>query len=168
MKNKKNIIAIILIIALNGLALASWLYLFSYLGEKSDFIKGQQEKISINDKRFENSNSLRSSVNEITDKKQKIDLVFLDKENIVGFIEKLESLAGKTGSSIEIGNISESQEKNGLSVQFALTGEFSKLFQYLSFLENLPYLVDVSSVNFKKESAKQWEADFEILVSGFI
>lgn len=169
MRNKKFITTIILIILLNGVALAGWLYLFSNLRKENNFIREEREKIMISDKKLENSSSLKILMNEVIDEKQKIDSAFLNKDNIVDFIENLESIAGKTGASIKIGKINiTSQERKGLSVQFNLTGDFNQLFHYLIFLENLPYLINIEKIDFQKLAPNEWRADFEILVSSFI
>jgi Tfp pilus assembly protein PilO len=169
MNNKKFIITIILIFLLNGAALAGWLYLFSNLKKQNNFIKEEQQKILVSDKKLENSNSLKTLMNEIIDEKQKIDSVFLDKDSVVNFIENLESIAGKTGASIKIGNINiDSQKKKGLSLQFNLTGNFNQLFHYLILVEKLPYLINIETMDFKKSASNEWEADFEILVNSFI
>lgn len=169
MKSKKFIITIILIILLNGVALAGWLYLFSILKGQNDLAKEEQQKIAVSEKKFQNSNSLKGLMNEIVGEKQKIDSVFLDKENIINFIENLESIADKTGASIKISSINiNNQDKKGLSLQFKLAGNFNQLFQYLVLLENLPYLIDIERVDFRNLAPNEWEANFEILVNSFM
>jgi Tfp pilus assembly protein PilO len=167
MKNKKFITTIVLVVLLNGAVLAGWLYLFSNLKKQNNFIKEERQKILVSDKKLENSNSLKTLMNEIIEEKQKIDSVFLDKESIVNFIENLESIAGKTGASIKIGNINDNQEKKGLSLQFNLTGNFNQLFHYLILLEKLPYLINIERMDFKKLAPNEWGANFEILVNSF-
>lgn len=167
MKNKKFITTIVLVVLLNGAVLAGWLYLFSNLKKQNNFIKEERQKILVSDKKLENSNSLKTLMNEIIEEKQKIDSVFLDKESIINFIENLESIAGKTGASIKIGNINDNQEKKGLSLQFNLTGNFNQLFHYLILLEKLPYLINIERMDFKKLAPNEWGANFEILVNSF-
>jgi len=168
MKNKKFIITIVLVVLLNGAVLAGWIYLFSNFKKQNNFIKEERQKILVSDKKLENSNSLKALMNEIVDEKQKIDSVFLDKESIINFIENLESIAGKTGASIKIGNINiDNQDKKGLSFQFNLTGNFNQLFHYLILLENLPYLINIERMDFKKLAPNEWGANFEILVNSF-
>jgi len=169
MKNKKFIITIVLIVLLNGAVLAGWLYLFSNLKKENNFIKEEQQKILVNDKKLENSGSLKVLMNEIINEKQKIDSAFLNEGSIVNFVEKLESIAGKTGAAIKIGNINiDNQDKKGLSLQFNITGNFNQLFQYLILLENLPYLINIEKMELRKLAPNDWEADFEIIVSSFI
>ena len=168
MKNKKFIITIVLMVLLTGAVLAGWIYLFANFKKQNNFIKEERQKILVSDKKLENSNSLKALMNEIVDEKQKIDSVSLDKESIINFIENLESIAGKTGASIKIGNINiDNQEKKGLSFQFNLTGNFNQLFHYLILLENLPYLINIERMDFKKLAPNEWGANFEILVNSF-
>jgi len=169
MKNKKFIITIILIILLNGVVLAGWLYLFSSLKKENNFIKEKRQEILANDKKLENSNSLKILMNEIVDERQKIDSAFLDKESVVNFIEKLELIADRTDASIKIGKINiDNQERGGLSLQFDLTGNFNQLFHYLVLLENLPYLINIEKMDLKNLAPNRWAADLEISTDSFI
>ena len=169
MKNKKFIITIILIILLNGVVLAGWLYLFSSLKKENNFIKEKRQEILANDKKLENSNSLKILMNEIVDERQKIDSAFLDKESVVNFIEKLELIADRTDASIKIGKINiDNQERGGLYLQFDLTGNFNQLFHYLVLLENLPYLINIEKMDLKNLAPNRWAADLEISTDSFI
>ena len=164
MKNKKFIATTILIVLLNGAVLAGWLYFFSNLKKQDNLIKEERQKLLASDKKLENSDSLKVLMNEIIDEKQKIDSAFLNEGSIVNFVEKLESIAGKTGAAIKIGNIN---EENGLSLQFNITGNFNQLFHYLILLEKLPYLINIERMDFKKLAPNEWGANFEILVNSF-
>lgn len=168
MKDKKFIITIALIVLLNGIVLAGWLYLFSYLEKQNDLIREERQRILMNEKKLENNRSLKDLMNKIADEKQKIDSVFLDKENIINFIESLESVSGKTGASIKIGNINiDNRKEKNVFLQFSLTGDFVRLFHYLVLLENLPYLINIEKTGLKKAASNEWRADFEVSVNSF-
>lgn len=165
---RKYIITIISIVLIDGFILFSWLHLFSYLKKQTNFVKEQRKKIAINDKKLENSNTLKNLMDEIVDRKKRIDSSFFTKENIIVFIENLESIAGKSMVEPKISNIKIDSKNKKLSIQVNLTGKFNQLFQYLVFLENLPYLIDIERMNFQKTEKNKWQASFEILADSFM
>lgn len=167
MKNKNFIVTIFLILLLNGLALGGWLYFIFTIKEQNRAVKEERQKLAINEKTFQNANSLKALMSEVAEKKQLIDSFFLNRESAINFIENLELIAKQTDVSIKIGNVSiKNTEKEILNLQFNLSGDFKQVFHYLVLLENLPYLIDVERINFRKAGEK-WQADFEISLSGF-
>lgn len=167
MKNKKLIASIILVVLLNSLVLWGWFYAHSLLKGQDEIIKQQRQKLALNEKSFQNSSSLKVLLEEIKGEKQVIDDIFINRENVINFIESLESLAKQTDVLIKIGSVNIENAKNGsLNLQINLRGDFRQTFHYLVLLENLPYLIDVERVNFRKVE-EGWQADFEISLKGF-
>ncbi len=162
MSNKKFITTVVLIALLNGIALAGWFYALSVVKGNFDAINEIRSRIAIDDKKIEESRSLKKIMVEATGEKQKIDSIFLDKQSIIKLIEELESVADKTGTSIDIGSIN----------MFFLKGKFSQIFHYLVLLENIPYSINIDKINFQKQEksspAGEWQANFEISLNSFI
>jgi len=162
MSNKKFITTFVLIALLNGIALAGWFYVLSVVKDNFDTINEIRSKIAVDDKKIEESSSLKKIMTEATGEKQKIDSIFLDKQSIIKLIEELESIANKTGISIDIGSIN----------MFSLKGKFSQLFHYLVLLENISYAISIDKIDFQKQEksspASEWQANFEISLNSFI
>lgn len=158
MKNKKIITTFILVIVLNGVALAGWFYLLSVVDGKFNAINEIRSKIIINDAKIQEGSLLKKSIAEVAGEKQKIDSIFLDKQSVIKLIEELESIANKTGASIDIGSIN----------MFSLKGKFSQIFHYLVLLENIPYAISIDKMNFQKQEKNMWQANFEISLNSFI
>jgi hypothetical protein len=158
MSNKKFIITIIFIILLNGAALACWFYALSVVKDNFNAINEIRSKIAIDDKKTEESRSLKKIMTEAAEEKQKIDSIFLDKQSIIKLIEELEAIADKTGTSIDIGGIK----------MFSLKGKFSQLFHYLVLLENIPYAISIDKIDFQKQEKDMWQANFEISLNSFL
>ena len=158
MSNKKFITTVVLIALLNGIALAGWFYALSVVKGNFDAINEIRSKIAIDDKKIEESRSLKKSIAEVAEEKQKIDSILLDKQSIIKLIEELESIANKTGTSIDIGGIN----------MFSLKGKFSQLFHYLVLLENIPYSISIDKMNFQKQEKDMWRANFEMSLNSFI
>ncbi len=158
MKNKKIITTFILVILLNGAAIAGWFYLLSVVDGKFNAINEIRSKIIINDAKIKEGSSLKKSIAEVAEEKQKIGSIFLDKQSIIKLIQELESIANKTGASIDIGSIN----------MFSLKGKFSQLFHYLVLLENIPYSISIDKMDFQKQEKDMWQANFEISLNSFI
>lgn len=168
MKNKKIIITVVLIALLNGIALTGWIYFLSVIKNQADMIRDIQSKTAVNEKKAESGRSLKNLMAEIAVEKQKINSVFLEKQDIIKFIEELESIADKTGTSIELGNINTSYETQNPHLQFFLRGNFSQLFHYLVLLENIPYTISIDKMYLQKQQKDVWQANFEISLNSFI
>jgi tetrahydromethanopterin S-methyltransferase subunit B len=158
MKNKKIITTFILVILLNGAVLAGWFYLLSVIDGKFNEINEIRSKIIINDAKIQEGSSLKKSIAEVAEEKQKVDSIFLDKQSVIKLIKELESIANKTGASIDIGSIN----------MFSLKGRFSQLFHCLVLLENIPYAISIDKMDFQKQEKDMWQANFEISLNSFI
>jgi sRNA-binding regulator protein Hfq len=157
MKNKKIIITVVLIALLNGIVLTGWIYFLSVIKNQADMITEIRSQIAVNEKKAESDRSLKNLMTEIAVEKQKIDSVFLDKQSIIKLIEELESIANKTGTSIDIGSVN----------SFSLKGNFSQLFHYLVLLENIPYTININKMSLQQQGKDIWRANFEISLISF-
>lgn len=168
MKNKKFIFSIASVVLLNALALAGWFYLFSVLKNQSGVTKEIQEKIATNEKEINENKLLKSLAGDITEKKKKIDSVFLGKQDMIKFIEEFEALADKTGVSIKFGGVNfEGLNAGTPYLQFSVKGGFSQVFHYFVLQENLPYSIKINKADFHKSGEKEWQANFEIILISF-
>lgn len=104
----------------------------------------------------------------------KIKAAFLNPQNIVKFIEDLESLKEKTGVELTLKSVTLSEEMTYSEprFQFQISGAFRDLFQYLVLLENLPYQINFGRVQFtatREETKKTgiWQAEIEIILLSY-
>lgn len=90
-------------------------------------------------------------------KKIKADIdtfkIYLNDDQIVGFIKELEAVANGLSSTLEI------KSANFPVFNLSLTGTFSSSLKFLGWLENSPYLVSVESMQIKKISEKDFSSE---------
>ncbi|MCK4520773.1 hypothetical protein KAT95_02820 [Candidatus Parcubacteria bacterium] len=91
---------------------------------------------------------------------KRIDALFINSSDPVeftAFMEFLENNAKDCGLPIEILNLpvkkAELDAWNFNNSQLSLEGSFSNILKFLEKLENAPYLIEISNLNIKKDSA---------------
>jgi len=151
---KKN--QIITILSIYG-ALSLLLVVFLIYPLFNEIIKNSQDLISEKN----NIITLETQVKEIENFKEnyetykkdleKIDNLFIDPDNPVNFIEFLESAASNSGVSLKISSVptyTESQKvtQNFITLQFASTGDFSKILGFIKKIEEGPYLIEITNL----------------------
>lgn len=95
-------------------------------------------------------NYLKEIENDYKKNKDGISLfkVYLDDDQIVEYIEEMESIANNTFNSLEI------KSANFPIFHLSLNGKFSDLMKFLGWLENNQYLVSIDSMQTRKLSEK--------------
>lgn len=102
---------------------------------------------------------------------------FVQKSNVVPFLNKIEDMAKSVGVEVEVSSIEISSDNTGLLVQIKSSGTFSKIYKLINLLENSPYELEFNSVYMyseigdglnKKGGVNLWQADFNIKLISFI
>jgi len=168
--NKKITISVSLILLINGIAALGWFYLYLSISRHVREINEIRGKLAVTERDYSNGRSLKMFLDNFQDERRKIDEIFLNKETLIKFIEKLEEMSEKTGASLKFSSIrvdGESGAKKGLRLQFRLTGKFSEIYRYLSLLENLPHQI-VFEKSYIQSGKEGWVADLEIILLTYI
>jgi len=174
-KYKKLTLSFLPIALANILVFSGWLYLFSVIGAQKEKIAEARLNLALIEKRAADSKSLKSLMEEISEKKNRIDGVFLDSEEIVRFIEALERLGGRAGVFLKLNSVNIG---NGANFRLSVSGDFGGVLKYLELVENLPYKVSVKKsyiqLNEKgpadsgQKNEGRWSGDFEITLDSFV
>ncbi len=90
MRNKKIIISMSLVFLANAIAASGWFYLFSSVSEQRREVDGIRRELAAVERDFRGSRSLELLLDDIQDEKKKMDEAFLNKGNLIRFIEQLE------------------------------------------------------------------------------
>lgn len=169
MKNKKFFFTVALVCMLNITAVSFCAYLFFMLQKESGKILDARKQITVYEKRIESRANAKNNTDELTAYKTKIDSIFLNEENIVVLIEKLEQMASQAGVVLNLGGISMKADGGGDTpvVQLSVRGDFRKIYHYLALVENLPYYTSVDKFVFEKEDEGLWCSNFELTVKSF-
>lgn len=80
---------------------------------------------------------------------------FVDQNRILDFITLLETAAQKADVQQTIQDLKPPAAEKQSSLQLTARGSFESLQRYLVALERLPYYVNIASVHFARESAKE-------------
>ncbi len=167
------------------LFLLGWFGVFPLLnkirGLSQEYLSNQETLIKLNQREAlakELQNDYQKREADLTE----IARVFLDSEEMVGFISNLETIAQRTNNFFEIKAISPytpltDEESPFLDFQISLWGDFSSLLLFLANLEDNPYppyrLVEIENLTIRRLSAVDLarfdfpleEGDLETIIS---
>lgn len=87
-------------------------------------------------------------------------------DDVVRFIDRVESLAQVAGVSVKLSGLRENGA-NGLSFDVRTVGTFSGTLHLMSLIEGLPYVVEIKKASLVKNGAS-WAGDFNVDLTGFI
>ncbi len=173
MINKRSIIFSALVFLVNISAVLICFYLYIEIKKEKISLYEIVKESMVLEKEAQANKLLASQIPEIKESEQKIDLIFLKKEEIISFIETLENLGKKTSVSVKLSSVrvgEGKEEKPSLSLE--LEGEFKQIFNYLLLMENLPYQIIIDDLDLRaggiSEEKKFWSARVGIKVASFI
>ncbi len=165
-------------VGINLIAIAGWWFIYSSVQQERDTIANLRREIDINERRMNNGRSLGVLLADVKKDEEKISSTFLHSNNIVKFIEDLESLSHKASTTLEVNAIKLPTPGDNIkepAFHFKITGTFGELFQYFALLENLSYQIEIEKVSLiklqtsnsggmtnTKKSIPIWEAEFDV------
>src|SRR3989338_10220610 len=154
MKNNRPKIFLLVLVAVAVAAAATYVWfwrLVSVANDESSYLRGDIESQL---KKNETAGALEKLVNETETARRQIDSYFVGADQTVDFVEYLESLARAAGVNFTIVSLGVDQAKDDFKDQIILrgevTGNWSPTMNFLSFLENAPYRLDLADVAITK------------------
>jgi len=165
MKNKSTIfilsLSILLAIFISGL----FFYILETIKDKnqqaSTIVASLEDKM----KQKENSIFFADKMSEIKAIQDSIDAYFINPDKIDIFVDFLENSGVKFGSEIKVNSIDiPTKTKELILFKVTITGSFQSVMDNISFIENMPYQIKVTSINLNSETLNQeqapgWRAD---------
>ena len=105
---------------------------------------------------------------------EKANTFFIKRDEVVNFLDTVESLASSTKTQITIQSVSDKSIATSsalLSVSVKVTGSYSNLNYLTRMIEELPYQTEIQSIRFsnqtsvddKKQGVSTWSADINIV-----
>lgn len=96
-----------------------------------------------------------AKIKEIETKGDQLGNFFLKRDDLVGFLDFIESLGQKTGAQIKIDSISESKvgDKTQIALSVRMDGSFSGVYRTIRLLEEMPYQSRIIGYNIDKISS---------------
>lgn len=182
---KKFAQSLIVVILINGFLAAGWLWFFNKVKSSQIRTAGLEKEIAESENRINNVNVLKKTLEELVPERQAIEGAMVAENNLVGFIEFLESLAKKSDVDLFIGSAVLPQKKDlpadrqgeTPSFNLNLAGSFVALARFNILLENSPFGVNIESSQIRKlspdekkskKTSKDWEGVFKINVLNYL
>jgi hypothetical protein len=98
-----------------------------------------------------------SKITEIKSIQESINNYFVDPNRIDTFVSYLEGIGSDIGSSVEVNGIDIPQKtKNTIAFKLSIKGTFEEVMKTISFMENIPYQIDITQI-YLNENAKPFE-----------
>lgn len=172
--NKRVIITIILVLIASLFAAAACYFMVSKIYGRRETVLSLRKNLLINEKKTADIESLRRLASDIKLQKEKIESMFIKEKDMIRLIESLESISAvATGTSVKINSISPQAKGIKPTLSFSAVGSFEQVFNYLHFLENMPYLIIIDKSSFQrvekseKNKETKWQAVFDVQLEGY-
>ncbi|OGZ79070.1 MAG: hypothetical protein A2528_03670 [Candidatus Staskawiczbacteria bacterium RIFOXYD2_FULL_37_9] len=151
METKKTIYIITSAFFLAAVFLAMFVIypLSQEISQKSNELIMQKDSRLFLEGQFNEVKSFKEKYADYRQNLDKIDGLFVDSQNPVGFIEYLEKIASELGVDLKISAPTLSKESSVLyeNFQFSSSGSFSGTLKFIGKLESGPYLIQIQNIN---------------------
>jgi len=112
--------------------------------KKSNFLVSENIRAAI---------GIKDKLKEVLDLEKSFDVFFIERNNVLGFIENIEKIAEVNKVTLLIDNVSvdethlsESLPYGVLNMTLTATGKFDSIMSFLDNLEKIPYYLDFKTV----------------------
>ena len=169
MKNKKLIIFFAAIILADAAAVLLWLHLYSEIEKQKASISEIAYNFAFSGANAKNFKLLKNQMDENIGNKKKLDEIFLEKKDVVPFIEYLEKTGKDIGAAVDFSSVKiDDAGKEKPRLQFALKGKFENIFRFIVLLENVRYQIVFDGININKSGENGgWEANVGVLLASY-
>ncbi len=146
----------LLLIGLCSLAVTSFGYWYVY---KSVIINGQNKAALIReieiDKDNKKNEEFLTELNKATESdRAKLSTYFITEDDVLGFITSIESIEKTSSTTVVISSISNDRSNNHIKANIDIKGGWINIRKALSLIENLPYSINIDSMNLNYDSTK--------------
>lgn len=150
-----------------------WLFFYiKSLNEKSSILRGD---IAVSNGEKTQVLSTKSALVSTEEERVKLSDYFINQNQVVYLIERLESLGKTSGTSLNLTSIdTDKKQKNLLRFSLKINGSFENIYYLLSLLESLPYEMNITRFSVNKSddlSTKQksvWDSEVSVELLSFI
>lgn len=170
--NKKIVLSIVLVIAVNAFAFACLWLINMKVRQMNGKISTAKSEISLKEKESNEAKILKASLLDFSPLEEKLNDVFIEQKDVLSFIEEIEVLAKESGVDMEFRSVDISKNDTGEKpvFQFKALGSFSDIFYYLTLLENIKYQIVFDNISLQEKgvvgigdnSRVIWEANFSL------
>jgi|GEM_PF-2704919 len=164
-------ITFVIILALN-------IFWISFIRSEANNVLEFKKEVEIESTKNYSISNLKKQIIDLNEKNEKIDSVFIERNNGVGFIETIENISKVSGTELQIQNVDievvqkrDSDDKviadlhGVLKMLFKVNGSWQEVTKFLLILETIPNHVTIDSVNFSTVNGGEgisWAVNFAI------
>ncbi len=151
-------------------SLSAYVFLFLSVKESNQNISSLQNQISIEVGKQSREGSTKNLLANTEESRKMLSTYFVNKEEIVEFIESIEDLAKKSGASLRLNSVGEEDEIVGrnqvsvLVISLQADGSWAAVHSLLASLESIPYKIHFREVSLEVSDSKVWTGKFEFTV----
>lgn len=166
LSTKQTLIVVILLVVL---VLGGYYFLFALIKSKNEKVSLFSQEIDLYLERESMRRTTEKTAEELSEKIQKLDSYFLHKDEVVPFIESIESAGSKSGvvvniasvgvigpqivESASVGGSADGKKDETLELRLDARGSWGNVVNFVSYIENLPYKVSVERAVFHRGSS---------------
>ncbi len=152
MKRNKTILILISSIIATILAICLFIFFMKVIKNKNEHTSVVLSTLENKMKEKEESMIFAEKVTEIKSLQDSINSHFLDPNKVDTFVGYLEEIGSNLGSSVSVKSIEvPSKTKNIISVKILVSGTFQEAMETISYLENIPYQLDITQIYLNKD-----------------
>lgn len=155
-KTKENILIIISSVALVLICFAIYYFVFNYKKTKENIVILKQKELE-EEKKNSELDIIKTNIKNTTEDVEFLESLIIKPDDIVGFLEDIESKSKKIGLNSSIESVSSrastadgGNDKEDLVINIKGGGSFQKVFDFMKVIDNLPYKVSFEDFEIKK------------------
>jgi len=169
MKNKKLIIFFAAIILADTAAVFLWFYLYSSVEKQQADINEIAYSLAFSGANAKNLKLLKNQMDETMREREKLESAFLEKKDVVPFIEYLEKTGKDVGVPVDFSSVKiDETGKEKPHLQFSLKGKFENIFRFIVLLENVRYQIAFDNMGISKSGENGgWEANISAELASY-
>ena len=114
------------------------------------------------------ADSIAAAVQNTSRERVELDRYFIGRENVVEFLEEIESFGIQTGASVEVTSVeleSLNESVEELKLVILTSGSWTSLVHLLLLLDSAPLLIEFDRISFESGSEGEWSGFFDIRVA---
>lgn len=167
-----QILALWVVIAL--LFITAYVVFFSFFDKKNESVSSLLNTIEQSVHSDQQSRDLNNFFESIVEESAEIETFFLHEEDqVIEFLEEVESLSGVTGASVEVKSIRDVKDADDLVTHFDFNvitrGSFRSVYHFFILLQNMPYKIDMEQVKLEfvgrdEDGVDMWSGIFNFTV----
>ncbi len=167
--NKKIKTYLIIVILLNIVTIAIYSAMLYFVKVEKSEIVVLEENIENKQQLEQNASSIKHLILDTKKERSELNSYLVDSNELVGFIEKLESVGKHSGVSVKLSSVEEKKEDGLITINLSADGKWKEVAYFLKLIEALPKKINIERVVFTKLKKKVlWHGDMTIILGGLI